>query len=340
MPSGQSIPYHLRQNKAVDRYAFLDLLSKVDKFSDIENYTYIGFGGHSLEDFKYVHAQFGIKNMISIEQDEMVHSRQLFNKPHSCIDCQLISSGDFITRFPQGKGFSSIEESIVWLDYVSPSDLKAQVVEFRTMLSKLQVLDILKITLNAEPASYLSVSDMPEAVKGNVGAQNDERMSVIKEMLSELFPTVTINRDMMTYKRFPTALCKVLEMAAELAMESRSELCFKPLTTFSYADGQQMLTVTGILLEKDQVTAFLDKTGIGQWTLHNSTWENPRRIDIPNFTVRERLRLDALLPEAEAEDIEKELGFKFDSKDAYSLRMLRNYALFYRQSPYFSKVFI
>jgi len=64
--SGTSIPYHLRQNKAIDRYAFLELLSRIDRFCNITEYSYIGFGGHSLEDFKYVHSRFGINNMTSI----------------------------------------------------------------------------------------------------------------------------------------------------------------------------------------------------------------------------------------------------------------------------------
>lgn len=57
--SGASIPYHLRPNKAIDRYAFLELLSKVDRYidCDISQYKYVGFGGHSLEDFKYIHSR-------------------------------------------------------------------------------------------------------------------------------------------------------------------------------------------------------------------------------------------------------------------------------------------
>lgn len=78
MSSG-SIPYHLRQNKTIDRYAFIELLSKLDKYCDIDKYSYVGFGGHSLEDFKCIHSRFGITNMTSIENNQEVYNRQKFN---------------------------------------------------------------------------------------------------------------------------------------------------------------------------------------------------------------------------------------------------------------------
>lgn len=345
MSLGRSIPYHLRQNKAVDRYVFLDLLNKIAKFSDIESYAYIGFGGHSLEDFKHVHSQFGIEKMISIEQDKEVHSRQLFNRPHNCIDCQRINSSDFIKSFSEIKARAEIDKVIIWLDYVQPGMLKEQIDEFRSLVDDLEVLDIIKVTLNAEPSSYAPESKMSEDIRdavnrGDIDAKNNERIRLLKELLSESFPMMTINKEMMSYKSFPTALCKVLEMASDLATSDRSDVYLQPLTSFSYADGQQMLTITGILLQKGMMDEFSVKTGIQNWALCNLEWERPICINIPDFTVRERLQIDAMLPIAEAEDIQRSLGFSFGRNEVDSLKMLKNYVLFYRQSPYFSKVFI
>ena len=65
-----SIPYQLRQNKVVDRYAFVELLELINRFNNISTYKYVGFGSHSLEDFKYLHYKFGITKMVSLEQDK------------------------------------------------------------------------------------------------------------------------------------------------------------------------------------------------------------------------------------------------------------------------------
>ena len=46
-----STPYHQRPNKTVDRYLFVELLSKINRYRHIGDYSYIGLGGPSLEDF-------------------------------------------------------------------------------------------------------------------------------------------------------------------------------------------------------------------------------------------------------------------------------------------------
>ncbi|MCU0547173.1 MAG: hypothetical protein MUE44_34280 [Oscillatoriaceae cyanobacterium Prado104] len=327
--SGASIPYHLRANKAIDRYAFLELLSKIDRYSRIEQYKYIGFGGHSLEDFKYIHSRFGICNMLSIEEDPDVYNRQKFNQPHSCIDCLQQPSSEFIDKFQR------IQETMIWLDYVKPSELRKQIEEFQATISKLDILDIMKITVNAHPASYVPSQKGISSFK-----LQEDRINHLKKLLGDgdLFPSANVTEDMMTEKRFPEALCLVLKHAANLAMLGQSEIYFQPLTAFSYADGQQMLTVTGIILEQSITNDFWDTTKINKWELSNIDWKPPRRINAPNLTIKERLYIDSLLPNSEAETIQKELGFSFDSKSSESLEMLKTYVLFYRQSPYFSRI--
>lgn len=251
MPSGTSIPYHLRQNKAVDRYAFLELLAKVNKCLDIASYTYIGFGGHSLEDFKYIHAQFGNRNMISIEQSSDVFDRQNFNQPNSCIDCRHITSSDFIDSFPNTSNPCEESNVVVWLDYTTPSELRSQMEEFQSMIGKLKTQDIIKITINANASFYA-------AAKENMS--EDEilkyRISVLKETLGNLFPSSTVEAETMRAKKFPMALCKVLSMAAEFALKGSPNLCLQPLAVFSYSDGQKMLSSTFILLEKAKLIIF------------------------------------------------------------------------------------
>jgi hypothetical protein len=330
MSSG-SIPYHLRQNKAVDRYAFIELLSKLDKYCDIGEYNYIGFGGHSLEDFKYIHSRFGITNMISIESNQEVYKRQKFNQPHNCIKCIFQSSDEFIDDF------QAEEKTIIWLDYTNPAEIRSQLEEIQSIINKLSALDVIKITLNAHASSY------HEAPKGiGVNPERDiqqPRLEKLSSKLDDLFPVADVTLDMMTESRFPEALCLIVRFAVNLSLNGRSDIRFQPLTSFCYADGVKMLTITGILIG-DNDKNILTSTNISNWELANTQWDKPRSINIPDLTIKERLYIDALLPNSNPEDIQKELGFLFSNKESESLEMLRTYILFYRQSPYFSRTLV
>lgn len=327
--SGTSIPYHLRQNKIIDRYSFIDLLLQVNKIHKISEYTYIGFGGHSLEDFKFIHNQFGVRSMISIEEDEQVFRRQKFNQPISCMKRLQKSSRDFIN------GFIREDKTIIWLDYTEPKKIKDQIEEFQSVLQALSPLDIIKITLNANPSALVESESSLSA-----DSLKEKRLEKLKARLENLFPEADITSDLMTQRNYPKAICLALKFAANSALNGQPDVYFQPLAVFAYGDGQQMVTVTGILLEEAEIQNFLEKTGIAEWELSSTTWDTIKRIDIPDFTIKERLHIDSLLPDARAENIHEELGFWFDSRESKSLTMIETYILFYRRSPLFSRIIV
>jgi len=47
--------YHLRPNKAVERVAFIDGIKHLGRFERLSEYTYFGFGGPYLEDFRLLY---------------------------------------------------------------------------------------------------------------------------------------------------------------------------------------------------------------------------------------------------------------------------------------------
>lgn len=304
----------------------------MDRFSPIAQYTYIGFGGHSLEDFKHLHDRFGLSEMISLESNVEVFKRQEFNKPYKCISIKNIDSQNFIDEHP----WDEQKQTIVWLDYTEPSKLRIHLEEFQQVLRKLGNLDILKITLNANAASYAETksSDFPDEI-------NRRRINQLESLLGkeDLFPSISVKEEMMTSKKFPHALVLILQHAAELALESFDNIYFQLLTCFSYADGQTMVTISGIILDKSKHGKFLEETEIQQWALSTTDWSAPTSINIPDLTIRERLFIDQLLPDLKPHEIQEQLGFMF-GKENESLEMLETYIMFYRQSPYFSKILV
>jgi hypothetical protein len=326
--SGGLVPYHLRPNKSVDRYLFVELLAKVNRFKPITFYSYVGFGGPFLEDFKLIHNQFGNKKMISIEIDPNVLKRQEFNLPLSCIERLNQSSGDFIASY-------SIEgNAVIWLDYTDPRKIRLQIQEFESLLSKLQTYDVVKITLNANPETLRAHDARNEEGKRETTEErNEKRLEKLSERLGDYLPHGATS-DMMTIDGLPQVLCRALEFAANNAMKGRLGNIFQPLAAFAYADSQhQMLTLTGIILPRADIRDFFRETAIRKWRLSATDWRTIHKIKLPELTAREKLFIDRHLPKSNEKRIQKKLKFLFGADEEQSLEVLKSYVTFYRHYP-------
>lgn len=321
--SGTSIPYHLRHNKAIDRNLFLDLLSRVGRFRNISDYRYIGFGGPFLEDFKGIHASLRLTKMLSIESDENVEKRQIFNKPLSCVDIRRQTSAEFVAEF------DFYEDCIVWLDYTEPSKVGEQLGELEALVAKLQSGSVFKITMNAAAAAL-----------GNAPADRDlqnYRAEKAATLLGDYGPAV-ISTEQVTSKYFPKLLLSAIEAAAKRGVAGRNGYVVLPLTCFSYSDGQTMLAVTGVVLRKSEEPNFIRDTRLRHWEFTAKDWEDLREISVPAMSVKERIHVESLLPSADSKEIGDSMGFHFSSSSEESARLLANFSRYYRMYPWYSKV--
>jgi hypothetical protein len=327
--SGSRIPYHLRHNKSIDRNLFLELLNMINRYNDISKYVYYGFGGAFLEDFKLIHNQTGIKAMISIEQEEEVIKRQKFNSPSKCIKYKHIKSDQFISDF------NSSKPTIVWLDYASAKELGSQLNEIGNLSSKLKSKDILRITLNANPNTLLDEKNVPEDED-----LKELRCNKLESRIGRYLIGIDKGEviDKMTANGYPQILSKVIRFAINQG-RSGMKSYFQPLTSFAYNDSHHtMLTFCGIILDSVENKEFFKKTGIDKWNLGGVKDGKPHKINIPELSIRERLFIDSLLPAYSTEKILKKLKFFTGKNERETLKQIENYAKFYRQYPYFSKV--
>lgn len=322
-------PYHLRQNKAVDRYLFAETLRRISPFQGIDSYSYFGLGGYSFEDFKVLHLQFGIVRMISFETKRDIHCRQRFNRPFGCIDARHMSCGDFIKRaedFLEGC-------SIVWLDYEKANERRKQIAQFEQLLGKLYAKDIVRITLNADPQTLARETYEIDGVE----VTNQKRLESFEEQIKLDFRRSTLTKEVMTLEGLPQELLFALQAASEVAFKG-SDLVLSPLTSFVYTDqSHQMLTFTGIVLEKgDMEVNFWDATGLKQWELLTHDWADFNPIAVPILTAKEKMLIDSLLPSGNADELAEKLesnyGLPLDKDE------LENYMRFYRQYAGFHQV--
>ncbi|NHB12210.1 hypothetical protein GWK53_37650 [Burkholderia cepacia] len=323
MSAGGSIPYHLRQNKAIERNLFVDLLSRVGRYRNISDYSYIGFGGPFLEDFKHLHSVLRMTDMTSIEIDVNVYERQKFNKPVSCVRLLHTSSSQFLIDHTFTKA------SVVWFDYARPNELGSQLAETQNLVAKLGEGDIFKITVNATPETL-----------GKPGGGEDlreYRRNKAADRLGQYGPS-EITVDDVTNSNYPKLLLTAIHSAARQGVSGNSRVYVQPLSSFIYKDGQQMLTATGILLSPTDKDKFIHETRLGHWPFHDFQWQIPRSISVPEMSVKERLAVESYLPERESQAIIDEMGYFIGNDRNEALGLMENFSEFYRLFPWYSKV--
>ncbi|MDH4868943.1 O-methyltransferase [Alcaligenes nematophilus] len=331
--SGNTIAYHLRENKSIERNLFIDLLRRVGIYKNISDYQYIGFGGPFLEDFKLIHHALRINDMHSIERDENTHKRQKFNKPTSFINLHNCESDFFFNEI-----LNTEKNSIVWLDYTAPRELPSQISELLSVASQLGELDILKITVNANPATLGGTLDPTNHAK-----LQQDRLATLRSRLGDYMIDAVQENDLVSQK-YPFALQKIIRHALAPLSTRKHSLTFKPLASFKYKDGgHTMLTITGVMINhnRNKINDFFKKTRFKHWKFSNTDWAEPLEISVPTLSIKERLHIEQALPlpkltRKPAERLQKHLGFWPCSQTEKD--QLENYANFYRLFPYFSKV--
>ncbi|WP_395453709.1 O-methyltransferase [Acidovorax delafieldii] len=339
---GSSIPYQLRINKAVDRILFIELLHRINRVSNISDYSYVGFGGPYMEDFKQVHLALGIKKMVCLEMDPAVMQRQIFNYRSRHLQYVNASSTEYLKNFDPRGGH------ILWLDYAIPSQLGQQLMDIRKAIGVLKPLDILKVTLNANPTciSY----ERPDTVKKSeeIKIMQEGRLKTFEEMTSPYAPNNLSKKDIEGNTYYKTLFSTFRNCISSVPLSA--DQYFQILSAFHYKDdGHRMLTITGVILHKSEFRSFLKKTRIGHWRYHNLSQFDPIEINLPNLTAMERQRLDECMPldtspvskyteRRVAKTLEKALGFSIVRSKKENEALFYNYAKYYRISPLFSRI--
>jgi len=320
--------YHLRPNKYIDRQMFVNTLIDLNKFLPISNYTYIGFGSFMFDDFKLIHQRLNIQKMISLEHNNDIYQRADKNKPYSCIDIVNKTSSDFISSF-----FPSDENVIIWLDYTSPKEIAIQFSDIGSLLPNLNKYDIVRITLNANPET-LAKHRNPEIV-------HNIRLKVLKERIPDFILSTTKHEEM-TEDKYPITLLRALQKAAlkYLPRTSFSKKYLCPIYSTVYKDGQQMVVLTAIILNKPEDEQNI-KDALGNNPQMNFTWDKPSYINVPLLTEKEAIEIDQILPCKNAMDILRDnFSYLFDgigNKEDRAL-FLRSYISYYKYYPHFHSV--
>lgn len=312
-------PYHLRLNKAVDRLVLIEAIMRLRNLTDLSEYTYYGLGGPYLEDFRLLYELCPAVHMVSIEENEETVKRQKFHLPCGTLRLQNDQVKSFLARYdPNG------ERSIWWLDYTRLENSNFE--EFMALLGRVAEDSMVKVTLRAEPRDFF---DKLGESRG-VGADR------FRQMFGALMPDPSADPPRL-FEDFARLLQDMLRVAAQRALPSAMGHAFQPVSSFCYADGPGMFTLTGLVCLRGQEHKV--RKPFEGWKLANLRWGKPKRIDVPELSTKERLHLQEHLPclKDPGKALRKALGYLIDDDWQKTEAKLKQYADFHRHLPYFMR---
>lgn len=225
--SAKYVSYDLRPAKQCERKLILELFSCAGECGHkIGKYRYVGMGANHFYDFILMHKQFSISKMVSLEHDVSMYNRAVFNTPFKFLKVVNQSVGDF----------SSVDKvdgnTIYWLDFddgISPAILG----------------DVASIAQNVVENDFVFVTVTGTPTKAYAKLNSAERLALMRETLGDYAGGVTVE-DTET-GNFPDAVDKVLRVALRNSFSTRDPVGFRELFRVQYADGQEMVTLGGIV---------------------------------------------------------------------------------------------
>lgn len=305
-------PYHLRTNKAVDRYMLVEVLKRVvPAHPNKGDFQYVGMGGPFLEDLKVVEHYFPEMPLVSIEEDSEVVKRQEFHRFKRGVDLRVQTDKDFVTTMP--------DDSLValWFDYLGCEPKHFE--RFGAVTKKAGFGSVMRITLNAG------------------FRDNDESRKRFKEDFDQILPvnweSYFENEDV-----YLVMLQKLVERVA--LPPPGSGYGFHVVNSSTYRDGARMLTITGIKC-RDADWADTKRLFTG-WPFFTRSWDQrPIRINVPDLSFQERMRLASVLPttsKTPGKRLHRRLGYSIANSDKACADDLANYAAFARYFPIFARL--
>ena len=343
-------PYHLRVNKAIDRFLLVEIIDILKEYCEISDYTYYGFGGPFLEDCRLIHNHWPEIKIVSIEKNEHTFKRQEFHRFSKNLDLKRMDFASFLADF------SSDGKEIFWLDY---TDLRfGHFDEFMSILGKVSENSIVKITVRAEPPpnglyAWEKFQREYEAESTSNGVAVWENFlreyeaestskSAWENFLREyeqVLPPSAQQTAIETRFRFVKLLQDMFQMASQQALPASGERVFQLLDSAHYNDQTEMLSITGMVCNKNDVSKI--RRWFKNWAFRNLDWKAPRKIDVPTLSAKERLHLEKYLPtetKTGRRSLARALGYRIDNSDQKHLEKLKQYEEFYQYYPYFARI--
>lgn len=312
MASFNVINYSLRPSKTIQRQLVFEGVQRLQAALDLERMIYVGFGSVWFTDFVMAHKLLGIRDMISIEGNEVGYKRAVFNAPFATV---AVKHGLSSAVLPEMFADQTLRGRpwLIWLDYDYELN-EAMREDLRLVIEKAPANSILLCTMNGLERKY---------------GQAQERPDRLREILGDVVPD-DLAKDACKGDRMQETLANLtLDYITSLAIDMARPGGFVPAFRMVYQDGAPMLTVGGILPAKGAARIAGDAISEPLWPCKPHA-----PIKAPHLTMREAAVLQAQLPREEhlTRPLVQELGFDLEEHE------LEAFETYYRQYPAFAQI--
>lgn len=323
-------PYHLRINKAVDRFLLARTLTQLGQLKHLNKYTYYGFGGPFLEDCKLLNEYCPDIRLVSLEKNEATYKRQIFHRFTKNMSIHHESLGVYLDTF------SSKGTEVFWLDYTD--NKVGRFSEFERVLNLSTIGTVVRITLRADipnsPYRYRREADYKDKYEDFEDSFSRKYGKYLPDNFCEESIAPEASHELVQ---------DMLQICAEKTLPATSGTFFQPIFSSYYADGAKMLSVTGMICDSDEETAV--RRTFADLDFATLDWSSPKQIDVPMLSTKERLSLEHLLPMKpqsgnELKSLIGLVGYRIADTDDANLFQLQQYAEYYKYYPYFVKMVI
>ena len=220
-------------------------------------------------------------------------------------------------------------------------------------MGKVSENSIVKITIPAEPSpKELTSENREEKWEDFRDKYREEKWEIFQEKYREekwkdfvqkyheILPPEAQPTDIERQWPFIKLLQEMLQLASQQALPTSGESIFQLLNSSHYNDQTQMLSVTGIVCNRNEVSKI--RRWFKNWRFINLQWEDPHKIEVPILSIKERLHLEEYLPTTKKTGLflSRALGYRIDDTGNKHIQQLKQYEEFYQYYPYFARVLL
>ncbi len=313
MSSLHYINYSLRPSKSIQRQIVFDGVRTLRSHLDINESIYVGFGSIWFADFIMAHKILDIDEMISMEEDEILYRRAVFNSPYASVQIRQGASSDILPTLYDDETICK-RPWVMWLDYDSALD-ETSIDDIRATIERAPNDTIFLITFNGSEWKYGRAKDRPGR---------------LRDLFGDVVPDdLCMSRCDSTNMRNTLADLATDFMKSSAARAARPG-GFVPAFRMIYRDGAVMVTVGGVLpSSRDTARTVSNIVEANEWKCRP---ENP--IISPLLTIREAMTLQSMLPSPEglSRKLVRDLGFDLEDEQ------IKAYVKYYREYPAFAQI--
>src|SRR5690242_14750990 len=118
MASFNRVNFSLRPSKSIQRSLVFEGVRRLQECMELDEIVYVGFGSIWFADFQIAHKLLHIRDMISIEADEIAFKRAEFNQPFASVKVIRGLSYDVLpTLYTDSR--LMLNPWLIWLDYTN-----------------------------------------------------------------------------------------------------------------------------------------------------------------------------------------------------------------------------